>query len=74
MEGALYSLLGGFWYINQRLMEVERYWGEKRYRANSLVRQVNEAKGMVVELRYREYNTRAEDIRGINNEMTNMGN
>ena len=73
MDGRIYSLLGGWKGIFQRLRVDKRERGNTRDRAESIIRKVNEANEMVREDRERERNSRAESIRGINDEMTNMG-
>ena len=59
--------------IFQRLRVDKRERGNIRDRSESIIRKVNEANEMVREDRERERNSRAEYIRGINDEMTNMG-
>ena len=73
MEGGLYSLLGVWRDFFQRPRAAERERGDARYRAESLVRQVDEAEGVVREARDRESNARAEATRVINDEMIGVG-
>ena len=58
--------------LGQRLRAAKRERDDARNKVKLLVRQANEAKGVVREAGDRERNARAESIGGINNEMTYM--
>ena len=65
--------MGGRRDIDQRIRVSERDKGNARYRSESLVSQVGEAKGMVGEARDREIKAKVKYIRGNNDDINDMG-
>ena len=63
--------MGGKRDIGKRPRAAEREMDNAREIAESLIRQVDEAKGMVREVRDRDINTRGNTIGGLNDDMKN---
>ena len=59
--------------IGQKLRLTKRERDNSRESIELLLRQVNKNEGIVREARDRDRNTRAKDIRGINDEINDMG-
>ena len=72
-EGRFYSLLGGLRDHRQRPRATKRESDNIRDRAENIVRNINEAEGMVIEARERKFNSRAKAVGGINKEIGDLG-
>ena len=73
LDRMLYSLLGRWRDLCQRMRAAERGRGNARYRGESLVRQADDAKGVVIEAMDRKCNAWTKAIRGTNDETNYMG-
>ena len=65
--------MGGKNYLGQRLRASKRDSDNARDSSESLARRVEDAKGLVREVRDRKQNSRAKAFGGINKEMDNLG-
>ena len=72
MDGRIYYLLGGGRYLGQISRLDDRKRCEARDRSESLVRQVGEVKGMLIEARERYSNVMDNAVGWLNKYMTNM--